>query len=119
MDEPTWTLIAQLRERFAAAPDPAPNAALAFRVLKLTEETGEAAEALIGATGQNPRKGVTHTMDDLANELCDVALTAMLALAETVPDPDTYLAQHVARLTDRTWPVITEHEVPERQTGGA
>ena len=32
-----------------------------LRMLKLSEEVGEVAEAVIGATGQNPRKGVTHT----------------------------------------------------------
>jgi hypothetical protein len=31
--------------------------ALFLRMLKLSEEVGEAAEAVIGATGQNPRKG--------------------------------------------------------------
>jgi NTP pyrophosphatase (non-canonical NTP hydrolase) len=119
MDEPTWTLVTQLRERFAAAPDPAPHATLAFRVLKLTEEAGEAAEALIGATGQNPRKGVTHTMDDLAHELCDVALTALLALAETISDPDAYFARHIARLTGRPWPVHATADGPKCQKAGA
>ncbi|MGW2825561.1 MazG-like family protein [Streptomyces sp. NPDC001443] len=34
---------------------------LLLRILKLSEEVGEVAQAVIGATGQNPRKGVTHT----------------------------------------------------------
>lgn len=50
------------------------------RVAKATEETGEAIAALIGATGQNPRKGVTHTMQDVTDELADVAMTAILAI---------------------------------------
>lgn len=50
------------------------------RVLKLAEECGEAANAYIGMTGQNPRKGVTHTLDDLNAELADVAITAMAAI---------------------------------------
>jgi NTP pyrophosphatase (non-canonical NTP hydrolase) len=50
------------------------------RVLKLAEECGEAAEAYIGMTGQNPRKGVTRTVDDLTGELADVAVTAMTAI---------------------------------------
>lgn len=33
--------------------------------------------AYIGATGQNPRKGQTHTIDDVNSELLDVALTAL------------------------------------------
>ncbi|MFI8092997.1 MazG-like family protein [Streptomyces sp. NPDC086080] len=32
-----------------------------LRILKLSEEVGEVAQAVIGATGQNPRKGTTHT----------------------------------------------------------
>lgn len=52
----------------------------AMRVLKLVEEAGEAAAALIGVQGQNPRKGVTHTRDDLLDELADVAITALCAM---------------------------------------
>lgn len=52
----------------------------AMRVMKITEEAGEAVAAYIGMTGQNPRKGVTHTPDDLAAELADVAITALCAL---------------------------------------
>lgn len=52
----------------------------ACRVLKLAEECGEAADAFIGMTGQNPRKGITHTIDDLTSELADVAITAMAAI---------------------------------------
>jgi NTP pyrophosphatase (non-canonical NTP hydrolase) len=52
----------------------------AMRVLKLTEEAGEAAAAYIGMVGQNPRKGATHSLDDLLGELADVALTALCAI---------------------------------------
>lgn len=53
---------------------------LTCRILKVTEEAGEAAGAWIGVIGQNPRKGVTHTLDDVAGELADVALTALVAI---------------------------------------
>jgi hypothetical protein len=33
--------------------------------MKLTEETGEVTQAVIGAMGQNPCKGVTHTRDEM------------------------------------------------------
>jgi hypothetical protein len=33
-----------------------------------------------GPLGQNPRKGITHTWDDVQAELCDVMFTAMVAL---------------------------------------
>ena len=36
--------------------------------------------------GQNPRKGVTHSWDDVQAELCDVIFTAMVALTTLNPD---------------------------------
>lgn len=57
-----------------------PEAATWARLAKITEETGEVVAAHIGATGQNPRKGVTHTSADVEDELLDVALTALAAL---------------------------------------
>ena len=56
------------------------EAVLWGRVAKVSEEAGEAIAALIGATGQNPRKGITHTYDDVVDELLDVAITAMTAV---------------------------------------
>jgi NTP pyrophosphatase (non-canonical NTP hydrolase) len=53
----------------------------AMRVMKLSEEVGEVVSAYIGMTGQNPRKGITHTQADLCLELADVAITAMCAIA--------------------------------------
>jgi len=47
------------------------------RVDKLTEEVGEVVRALGGVFGENPRKGVTHTVDDLLGELLDVAIAAL------------------------------------------
>jgi hypothetical protein len=57
-----------------------PEAVLWGRVGKVTEEAGEATAALIGATGQNPRKGHTHDMMDVVQELLDVAVTALGAV---------------------------------------
>lgn len=47
------------------------------RLDKLMEEAGEAGQALGGQWGENPRKGVTHTADDVDGELLDVAVTAL------------------------------------------
>ena len=47
------------------------------RLAKLTEESGEVIAAFIGATGQNPRKGITHSIADVGAELLDVAVTAL------------------------------------------
>jgi NTP pyrophosphatase (non-canonical NTP hydrolase) len=57
-----------------------------IRIMKLTEEAGEVTQAVIGTLGQNPRKGVTHTWEDVQAELCDVIVTAMVALATLTPD---------------------------------
>lgn len=57
-----------------------PEAATWARLAKVTEEAGEVVAAHIGATGQNPRKGITHRTEDVQEELLDVALTALAAL---------------------------------------
>ncbi len=73
----------------------------ALRLLKLTEEAGEVAQAYIGAMGQNPRKGTTHSRADVADELCDVIVTAMVALHRFTPDPQRHFAVKVQRIADR------------------
>lgn len=50
------------------------------RVSKVGEEFGEVIEAVIGVTGQNPRKGTTHEWRDVEQELLDVAVTALGAI---------------------------------------
>ncbi|MFG2792104.1 MazG-like family protein [Streptomyces sp. NPDC048419] len=75
---------------------------LLLRMLKLSEEVGEVAEAVIGATGQNPRKGVTHTWEDVQGELCDVVITALVALRTLTPDAREVFMGHLARVTDRS-----------------
>ncbi|MFJ8532786.1 MazG-like family protein [Streptomyces sp. NPDC093591] len=73
-----------------------------LRMLKLSEEVGEVAEAVIGATGQNPRKGVTHTWEDVQGELCDVAITALVALRTLTPDTREVFTRHLARVKERS-----------------
>ncbi|MFJ4332452.1 MazG-like family protein [Streptomyces sp. NPDC088935] len=75
---------------------------LLLRMLKLSEEVGEVAEAVIGATGQNPRKGVTHTWDYVEAELCDVVITAMVALRTLTPEAREVFARHLTRVTGRS-----------------
>lgn len=84
-----------------------PDLRTAMRALKLSEETGELAAAIIGVMGQNPRKGVTHTTDDVVCEAFDVALTA-LVLAWSV-DPGRVgdrFADHVERVHNRLWMAV-------------
>ncbi|SEQ91017.1 hypothetical protein SAMN04487983_100983 [Streptomyces sp. yr375] len=76
--------------------------ALLVRVLKLSEEVGEVAQAVIGATGQNPRKGASHTWDDVRSELCDVAITALVALRTLTPEPEAVFARHLGRVAQRS-----------------
>jgi NTP pyrophosphatase (non-canonical NTP hydrolase) len=74
---------------------------LTCRILKVTEEAGEAAQAWIGSIGQNPRKGVTHTVRDVADELGDVAFTALVAAASLGFDPQAVLAGVAAKVNSR------------------
>ena len=71
----------------------------ARRVMRIAEEAGEAVAAYLGLPGANPRKGLTATPDELAGELCDVVLTALIALATITggtPQAESRLAAHVA-----------------------
>lgn len=67
------------------------------RVAKVSEEAGEAIDAFIGWTGQNPRKGNYATREDLLNELADVALTGIYAIQHFTKGSNETLA----RLLDR------------------
>lgn len=74
----------------------------AFRIMKLTEEAGEVVSAYIGMTGQNPRKGVTHTREDVCGELADVIITAMIALASVADrDPAQILDEKLVATVER------------------
>ncbi|WKX70017.1 MazG-like family protein [Streptomyces sp. XD-27] len=72
-----------------------------LRLMKVSEEVGEVAQAVIGVTGQNPRKGVTHSWDDVHAELCDVIVTAMVALASLTPEARQVFAAHLRRVAER------------------
>ena len=73
-----------------------------LRIMKLTEEAGEVTQAVTGTLGQNPRKGVTHTWEDVQAELCDVIFTAMVALITLTPDARQTFHSHLARVADRS-----------------
>ncbi|MFJ8690197.1 MazG-like family protein [Micromonospora wenchangensis] len=72
-----------------------------LRILKVTEEAGEAASAWIGTIGQNPRKGVTHTRDDVAAELADVVLTALVAIGSLGLDPEQVVGDCITKVAAR------------------
>ncbi|MER0244966.1 MazG-like family protein [Streptomyces sp. HSW2009] len=85
----------------AANADRDPAEERALRLLKLAEETGEVMRAYTGLTGQNPRKGVTHGRADVAAELCDVILTAAVALSGFSDDPAATLDAHLRGVAER------------------
>ncbi|WP_070012416.1 MazG-like family protein [Streptomyces abyssalis] len=74
----------------------------AMRLMKLAEESGEVMQAYIGTTGQNPRKGRTHTSADVAAELCDVILTAAVALHRFTGDPAAALDARIGEVARRS-----------------
>ncbi|MEV7214106.1 MazG-like family protein [Kitasatospora cineracea] len=72
-----------------------------LRILKITEEAGEVAQAVTGTLGGNPRKGRSHTWQDVQSELADVIVTAMVALHSVSGDGEAVLAERLRELTER------------------
>lgn len=97
-----WTAVEELWAWLDAHDERDPSQTVLLRVLKLSEEVGEVAQAVIGATGQNPRKGVSHTWEDVRAELCDVIITALVALRTLTPDAREEFAHHLTRVTTRS-----------------
>jgi NTP pyrophosphatase (non-canonical NTP hydrolase) len=56
------------------------------RLSKLFEEAGEALKKFSQATGENPRKGVTSTMEEVMDEVGDAWLTAILGVQHFTKD---------------------------------
>ena len=56
-----------------------PELVMRRRTGKVGNEYGEVLEAIEGWTGENPRKGVYATRDDVGKELLDVAVAALAA----------------------------------------
>lgn len=70
----------RISELYGLLSDLSPDMSLASQIIKIGEEYGEVCAAWVGYSGQNPRKGRTHTSEQVAEELADVAITAMLAI---------------------------------------
>ncbi|MFI1831526.1 MazG-like family protein [Streptomyces sp. NPDC020412] len=100
MNYETWALVRGLVEGLDRI-NGTSEAETSMRLLKLVEEVGEVGAAYIGATAQNPRKGVTHTKEDVASELCDVMLTAAVALHRFTDKPEYVFGEHVRNVARR------------------
>jgi NTP pyrophosphatase (non-canonical NTP hydrolase) len=92
-----WQTIARLAQWLNDA-NGCEHQEITLRLLKLSEEVGEVSQAWIGSMGQNPRKGFTHPVADVADELCDVIVTAMVALTSITDIPGEVFARKVAQI---------------------
>ncbi|MEU6090747.1 MazG-like family protein [Streptomyces sp. NPDC047085] len=97
----TWQTITRLAVRLEDHSTLPHEQRILLQLLKIQEEAGEVAEAVIGAMGQNPRKGHSHTWEDVEAEVCDVIVTGMVALARMNPDAATVFARHMERIAAR------------------
>jgi NTP pyrophosphatase (non-canonical NTP hydrolase) len=102
MDEHAWDTVDQLVDWLDKSSTLPPETDRLLRVMKLAEEVGETTQAVTGVLGTNPRKGVTHSWQDVEAELCDVILTAMVALTTVNPDARKVFAEHLDRVAGRS-----------------
>lgn len=70
------------------------------RLAKVGEEFGEAIQAFIGYTNQNPRKGYYATKDAVIKELLDVALTALAAVEHFTGNAGTSVERFYSHTND-------------------
>ncbi|MDJ0460425.1 MazG-like family protein [Streptomyces sp. H27-C3] len=104
MQDTDWTTIARLVEWLdkESSTSLSPAESRLLRILKITEEAGEVAEAVHGAMGSNPRKGASHSWDDVQSELVDVILTGMVALYTITPDAPKIFAERIEHIAERS-----------------
>ncbi|MEV4502582.1 methyltransferase domain-containing protein [Streptomyces klenkii] len=112
MNDHTWALVERLTDRLDGHSTLPVEQRRVLQILKISEEAGEAAEAVIGALGQNPRKGFSHTWDDVQAEVCDVITTGMVALRRLSPDAAAVFTRHLTRIAERDLSE-TSQPVPE------
>ncbi|WP_432141119.1 MazG-like family protein [Streptomyces sp. bgisy084] len=112
----TWETIGRLARRFDAHDDARgldQAQQWTLQVLKIAEETGEASQAVIGARGTNPRKGHSHTWQDVHAEVADIIITGMVALARMRPDDaEQYLRRQLAAKAAKFLPAASAADRP-------
>jgi len=104
VDGDMWDAVEALAARLDTYGDLPVQQRRLLQLLKITEEAGEVAQAVIGATGQNPRKGFSHTWEDVQAEVCDVVITALVALVRLTPEARRVFAAHLERVAARELP---------------
>jgi NTP pyrophosphatase (non-canonical NTP hydrolase) len=95
-----WDQVGQLHAHHGDVP-------AEIRLLKLTEEVGEVADAFLGMQGLNKRKGVCRSREDLLDELADVIITAAVAMSGVTGDADKargHMERRLAAVTERAVP---------------
>ncbi|MFD3662765.1 MazG-like family protein [Streptomyces sp. NPDC058659] len=93
METDPWGTIndlARLFNRFDAEHDISDEEQWTLQVLKMTEEVGKAAQAVIGARGTHPMGEPSHAWQDLHKEVGDAAIACLVALARMRPDADVF-----------------------------
>jgi hypothetical protein len=93
-----WSSV-ELAHYWLDAHKPAFGDRIQWRIGKISEEMGEVQAALIGAARANPRKTPADAADRWANvaaELCDVIITAAVAL-RALPDYEVSSAREALR----------------------
>lgn len=109
MDANTWDQITRIRTWLdEEAGEQTEKERRLLRVLKIGEEFGEVSEALHGALGANPRKGMSHSWEDVRKELVDVAVTTFVALSTLTPDGEEEFDARLKHLVDRVIPPAEE-----------
>ncbi|WP_037732783.1 MazG-like family protein [Streptomyces megasporus] len=89
METPPWDVVGRLADLFTdldTARGLSPEQQWTLQVVKLSEEVGETAQAVIGAWGTNPRKGRSHTWRHVQEEVADTAITSLVALYRMLGD---------------------------------
>ena len=102
MDDIAWDSIDRLQAWLGAGSTLPLEIRRLLQLMKISEETGEVAEAVIGVTGQNPRKGVSHSWEDVQSEVCDVIIASMVALTLLTPDARGVFAERLRRVEERS-----------------
>ncbi|MFE4973411.1 MazG-like family protein [Kitasatospora sp. NPDC056651] len=118
MDSRIWESVDHLVAWLDEQGTQSPQEERLLRILKLSEEIGEVGAAVIGATGQNPRKGVTHTWEDVQHELCDVVFSALVALRTLTPDAARVFAERLAYVEQRSAASRHAPEGRQQETAG-